>query len=57
MTNILAIPAANLRRGMILADAGSRITNIARGSVNTHATLASGDVLVVKHTNYVRVWA
>lgn len=58
MTNVLAIPAANLRRGMILADAGSRsiITNISRGSVNTHATLANGTTLVIKHYNYVRVW-
>ena len=55
MTNILAIPAANLRRGMILADAGSRIDNIARGPVNTHLTLANGTVLVFKHYNYVRV--
>ena len=55
MTNTLAIQAADLRRGMILTDSGNRISNIARGSMNTRVTLANGTVLVFKHYNYVRV--
>lgn len=58
MTNIKNIPAATLRRGMILANMGERaiITNIARGSVNTHATLANGRTLVIKHEHHVWAW-
>lgn len=58
MSTLRSILAGSLSRRMILADHGPRaiVTNISRGSVNTHVTLANGRTVIIRSDSYVRIW-
>lgn len=58
MSTLRSILAGALTRQMILADYGTRgiVTNISRGPVNTHATLANGRKVIIRSDSYVRIW-